>query len=162
MLAQGIQLEPCFESFHCTNPWRGMIYGMTARLNATDNAPIWQIWDTFAIENTTMLGWWEPDCPVQTGSADVVATVYTHWGAPGSAANTSLGRTLIAVANFDNQPHDVTLALNLTALGHAGATASGLTLRAPAIRHFQNASVHALGGGPLLVPASRGFLFLLA
>ena len=42
MLAQRIQWEPCFDSFSCTNPWRGMIYGMTARLNATDNAPIWQ------------------------------------------------------------------------------------------------------------------------
>ena len=121
---------------------------------------IGRVWDQFAIENATMLGWWEgPRCPVQTGSSDVVATVYTHFG--GASANLTLGRTLIAVANFDNKPRNIVLAANLTALGHAGANPDELSLRAPALRHFQNASMHRLGA-PLLVPPSRGFLFLLA
>ena len=137
-----------------------MIFGMTARTNATDNTPLWAIWDEFHIEAATMYGWWEgPDCPVRTGSSDVMATVYTHVDRPG-AANLSIGRTLIAVANFDNKDHAIDLSVNLTALGYSATSAASLQLRAPAIRHFQNASVHQLSNS-LLVPASRGFLFYL-
>ena len=163
MLGEGLQWEPCFQSYKCTNPWRGMVYGMTARANGTDNKPIWAIWDAFSIQNATMLGWWEGhNCPVSINSANdsVVATVYTHVGRSGpSSANLTLGRTLIAIANFDNQPQTVSLNVNLTALGHEARERQTL-MTAPAIRHFQNASTHVVGE-PLHVPASRGFLLLL-
>jgi len=31
-----------------------------------DPRPVWEIWDKFGIENSTMKGYWEKDCPLST------------------------------------------------------------------------------------------------
>jgi len=59
------------------NAWRGMIYGMTSRLPwAGDPRPIWKVWDEFGIQDSRMVGYWSPNCPVKTDHKDILATVY--------------------------------------------------------------------------------------
>ena len=59
------------------NPWRGMIFGMTSRLPwAGDPSPIWKVWDEFGIQDSRMVGYWSPNCPVKTDHKDVLATAY--------------------------------------------------------------------------------------
>jgi hypothetical protein len=43
------------------NPWRGMLFGMTARAfyggGAQSPTPIWKLWDQFGVQDATMIGW---------------------------------------------------------------------------------------------------------
>jgi len=57
------------------NRWRGMLFGMTARLpwESSGPRPVWKVWDEFGIGQARMLGWWEKECPVRTGREDVLA-----------------------------------------------------------------------------------------
>ena len=39
------------------NPWRGMVYGMTARYyQGADPKYIWSFWDEFGIQDAEMIG----------------------------------------------------------------------------------------------------------
>ena len=59
------------------NPWRGMVYGMTARYySGADPKHIWKFWDEFGIEDAEMIGYWVPSCPVKASHPQVLATVY--------------------------------------------------------------------------------------
>jgi len=63
------------------NPWRGALFGMTCRLGwaeRLDPKPVWRIWDIFGIADSTMIGWWSPDCPIKTSHRDILATVYAR------------------------------------------------------------------------------------
>ena len=52
------------------NQWRGMLYGMTARMPwRGDVGPLWRLWDEFGIAEARMIGYWEKDCPVRTEQA---------------------------------------------------------------------------------------------
>lgn len=63
------------------NPWRGMVYGMTDRLGWGGNPiGIWAFWDKFGIQDSKMVGYWDDDCPVNTGRDDILATVYLKEG----------------------------------------------------------------------------------
>ncbi len=65
------------------NPWRGMVYGMTARLPwAGDPTPLWKAWDEFGMAGTRMVGYWSPRSPVRTGNPEVLATVYLKEESP--------------------------------------------------------------------------------
>jgi hypothetical protein len=89
------------------NPWRGMVYGMTARLPwAGDPTPVWKIWDQFGMEGSRMIGYWSPECPVKTDNPNVLATVYLK-----------RGKVLIALASWDPQRVECALAIDWKALG---------------------------------------------
>ena len=76
------------------NPWRGMLYGMTNRLGWCGNPrPLWKLWDSFGIQEASMSGYWDPDCPVKTGRKDVLATAYVRDG-----------KTLVAIASWASAP----------------------------------------------------------
>jgi hypothetical protein len=69
------------------NTWRGMLYGMTARLPwAGDPRPIWELWDRFGISKSEMMGYWNEECPVKTNHKEVLATVYVRKGHSGLVA----------------------------------------------------------------------------
>jgi hypothetical protein len=87
------------------NQWRGMCFGMSCRLGwqqGGDPRALWRFWDDFGIEKTKMIGWWNPECPVQTGHEDIKATVF-------------LGedRLLVAVASWN--PEEVNIVLSADA-----------------------------------------------
>lgn len=136
------------------NPYRGMIYGMTGRLHASAPA-MWRFWDAFAIQDSEMLGYWTPRCPVKTNRNDVLATVYRK-----------AGKSLIALAHWPclepaNAPSgenvSVALTIDWPALGLAHDRAK---LAAPRIEHFQGAA-HFDVDAPITFPRGQGALLCL-
>jgi len=109
------------------NPWRGMIYGMTARhpWSWVSPLPVWKIWDEFGIADATMKGYWKKDCPVHTSHPDIYATAYVK-----------KGKTLISVASWADQVVQVRLIIDWKAIGIDENKAS---LIAPEIKDFQEA-----------------------
>jgi len=109
------------------NPWRGMVYGMTARYySGAEPKPIWTLWDDFGIAKAKMLGYWAPDCPVRTSDPNVLATAYVR-----------NGKTLISFASWNKSATKVKLTLDWKALGLDPAKA---TFSAPAVKGFQPAA----------------------
>jgi hypothetical protein len=131
------------------NRWRGMLFGMTARLPwpNSDPRPVWKLWDEFGIGEARMLGWWEKDSPVRTGREDVLATAYVK-----------PGRTLVALASWAPEKTDVRLQVDWKALG---LDASKARLVAPEIKDFQPAKSWRLDE-PITVEPKRGWLIYLA
>ena len=131
------------------NPWRGMVYGMTNRMPWSDNAdprPLWQLWDTFGMKGSTMLGYWSPRVPVKSGRDDVQATVYQR-----------AGRALVAIASWAPDTARVTLAIDWKALG---LDASHATVTAPSLRGLQDAHTFA-SGEPLTIAPGKGVIFII-
>ena len=130
---------------HGGNPWRGMLYGMDGRMHPS--APgLWKLWDAFGIQQAAMHGYWQPDCPVQTGREDVLATVYTR---PGKA--------LVALGSWSSETVRVKLAIDWAALG---IQPQGAALLAPEIPSFQPPARFA-PGEEIPVEAGRGWLLVL-
>jgi hypothetical protein len=129
------------------NPWRGMVFGMTARLPwAGDPRPVWRAWDDFGIADTRMIGWWVRSRPVRTGRDDVLATSYIK-----------PGRTMVALASWAQDSVAITLAIDWRALGIDSTRA---TITAPAIERFQPAAAFK-PGEPIPVPPGKGWLLVV-
>jgi hypothetical protein len=129
------------------NPWRGMVYGMTARLgHSGDPRALWKLWDEFGIESSRMEGYWVPSNPVKTGKKDVLATSYLKDGA-----------VLVAIASWAVETENVRLAVDWTALGIDPARA---VLTAPAIENFQEAATYKIDDEIPILPG-RGLLLML-
>jgi hypothetical protein len=130
------------------NPWRGMIYGMTARYyQGAEPKHIWKVWDDFGIQHARMRGYWDKACPVRTGRGDVLATAYVKPGA-----------TLIALASWAKEAVPCRLAFDWKALGLDANTAQ---LQAPAIPGFQPAA-HFSPSDPIPVDPAKGWLLLVS
>jgi hypothetical protein len=127
------------------NRWRGMLFGMTARLPwaNSDPRPVWKLWDEFGIGRARMMGWWEPDCPIRTGRADVLATAYVK-----------SGKTLVALASWAPEKTEVRLQADWKALG---LDASKARLVAPEVKDFQPAKTWRVDE-PITVEPKRGWL----
>jgi len=131
------------------NPWRGMLYGMTARLPwAGDPRPLWKFWDEFGIRDTKMIGYWSPNCPVRTGRPDVLATAYVKDGA-----------TLVAVASWAKKPVSFPLIIDWKALGLDPKRAR---MEAPGISEFQKEKSLPPGDFTVVVEPGLGRLFVLS
>jgi hypothetical protein len=130
------------------NPWRGMIYGMTNRLpwSGQNPARIWKVWDEFGIREARMIGYWSAECPVKTGSADVLATAYVREG-----------RVLVSLASWANAPVACRLRIDWKALAMNGQNAR---LRAPGIVDFQPEATFR-PGDPIPVEPGKGWLLIL-
>ncbi len=131
------------------NPWRGMIYGITNRLPWSANAdprPIWKLWDSFGIQQSEMIGYWSPNCPVKTNNEKVLATVYKKKGV-----------TLISIASWANDNTNVQLNINWELLGINPANA---VLYAPAVTNFQIEKTFA-PTDTIPVEKNKGWLLLL-
>jgi hypothetical protein len=130
------------------NPWRGMLYGMTARLPwAGDPRGIWKAWDEFGLEDASMVGYWSPTNPVRTDNPEVLATVYVRED-----------RALISLASWAGKDVRVKLMIDWEALG---LDPDRVVLTAPHIPDFQEAARF----GPqdsIPVAAGRGWLLILA
>jgi hypothetical protein len=130
------------------NAWRGMLYGMTARLPWAGNpAPLWDFWDEFGMEDTHMIGYWSPSCPIKTGHENILATTYIK-----------KDKVLISLASWAKEPVNCRLAIDWKALG---LKASKAQLEAYAIEGYQ---VSALFGpdDPIPVEPGRGWLLVLS
>jgi hypothetical protein len=129
------------------NPWRGMAFGMTARLPwAGDPRPLWRAWDDFGLTDSRMIGWWVRNRPVRTGRDDVLATTYR-----------TPGKAMVALASWARDTVTVTPAIDWRALGIDSARAA---IRAPAIDRFQPAATFR-PGEPIAVPPGKGWLLVV-
>jgi Family of unknown function (DUF6067) len=106
------------------NPWRGMVYGMTARYySGADPKPIWQFWDQFGISKAKMFGYWSHECPVKTSDPAILATAYVREG-----------KTMIALASWNPNPVQCQLKIDWKGLG---LDPSHATIVAPGVKGFQ-------------------------
>lgn len=129
------------------NPWRGMVFGMTARAPWSGNpAPLWKFWDNFGIQDAEMIGYWDPACPVTTNNEKAKATVYQK-----------NGKTLIAVANWEPTDLQVSLQIDWKKLGINPETA---ILSTDAIENFQPA-MKFKPGEPITLPGGKGYLLVV-
>ena len=128
------------------NPWRGMLYGMTGRSPRVDNGPLCNLWDSFGMQNSEMIGYWVKDNPVKTGSEKTLATVYSHMG----------DKALISLATWEDTDAKVKLSIDWAKLG---LDPSKVTLHAPAIENFQQETTWK-PGDEIVVPKGKGLLII--
>lgn len=131
------------------NRWRGLLYGMTARMpyGGNDPSPIWKVWDSFGIQESEMIGYWSPRCPVKTDRSDVLATAYVRGE-----------KALISIGSWASEDVSVTLSIDWFSLGIDPAS---VTLTAPEMRGFQQAARFE-PAAPIPVPKGKGWLLLLS
>ncbi len=129
------------------NPWRGLIYGMTARLPwAGDPRPLWKAWDEFGLTRAEMIGYWSPNCPVKTSQPQVLATIYRQ-----------KGQAMIALASWSDKPENCRLLVDWKKLG---LDPQKVTIEAPAIENFQPARTFK-PGEEIPVEPGQGWLLIL-
>ncbi|HET9065660.1 MAG TPA: glycoside hydrolase domain-containing protein [Gemmatimonadales bacterium] len=126
-------------------PWRGLVYGMTARLYGdVDPRPVWQMMDAFGIDQSRMMGYWLPTPPVTTGNDAVRATAYVRDN-----------RILVAIGSWSDQ--DETIALRLDPVLTKGWGAMRAT--APAVAGLQPGG--AVDLSRVVVPAKQGLFVVI-
>jgi hypothetical protein len=129
------------------NPWRGMVFGMTARAPwSGDPQPLWRAWDRFGMQGTRMIGWWVPQSPVKTGRDDILATVYSK---PGHA--------MVALASWASDTVQVSMTIDWRSLGIDPSRAH---IRAEAIDQFQPAAEFPVGAAIPVAP-KKGWLLIV-
>jgi len=106
------------------NKYRGMVYGMTSRLPwAGDPRSLWKIWDEFGMEESEMIGYWSPDCPISTDKPTVLATAYvTEDGC------------LVAIGSWAESTENIHLLVDWHRLG---INMENARVEAPYIKDFQ-------------------------
>jgi len=109
------------------NPFRGMLYGMTARCGWSQGGTstnIWRaVWEPFGIKDAKMYGYWHPECPVATECDEVKATAYINRD----------GDVLICLGSWFGYGIDVNVNIDKEALGITGS----YELYAPAIKEMK-------------------------
>ncbi len=131
------------------NRWRGMLYGMTSRIpyDGNDPSPIWKVWDEFKIQDSQMIGYWSPRCPVKTGSTNILATTYVGHD-----------RSLISIASWAASDEQIQLTFDWKALG---LDPNKAILTAPEIAGFQPAAQFK-PADPIPVAKGKGWLLYVA
>ena len=129
------------------NPWRGMLFGMTCRALYSGPSPsgIWRFWDEFGIQDASMIGWWNKDCPIRTGQKDILATVYQKEN-----------RCLVAIASWAEEMKQVRLETDWEKIG---IDSSKVRITAPEIEDFQKFSMFTAGEA-ISVQPGKGYLLL--
>ncbi len=146
----GIPFGLMSDMMYAGDTWRGLIFGMTARLGWAGNPhpqPIWKLWDDFGMAGCSMYGFWHSGNPVHTSNPSVPVTVYLKQGS-----------ALIVMANWSDADAGVTLDIDWGAIG---LTPSTVTLSAPDIEGVQESAILDVNSC-LTVPGNRGLILILA
>jgi hypothetical protein len=125
-----------------------MLYGMTSRLPWSGNpAALWKFWDDFGMEETEMIGYWSPSCPVKSDHDDILVTTYVK-----------KDKVLISLASWVKENTNCRLLIDWKALRLDPSKAQ---LIAPSIVDFQESAVF----GPedsIPVESGKGWLLVLS
>ena len=128
-------------------PWRGMVFGEVARLGwGGEPRPLWKAMDDFGMNGSEMTGFWDAACPVKTGNAEVLASVYRKDG-----------KALIALASWSAKDQNVRLAIDFKALGIDPTKA---TLTAMAMANLQPQTTYQISE-PITIAPGKGLLLTL-
>ncbi len=134
------------------NPWRGMIYGMTARYPWTtdgvkcDPGDIWRIWDEFGISGSKMIGYWDEHPVVKTTHPEVLATAYLKDD-----------KMLVSLASWADHPVNVKLVIDWK---KTGLDPEEMVFRAPWILNFQEEKQFTQNQS-ILVKPKKGWLIYI-
>lgn len=122
------------------NKYRGMVYGMTSRLPwAGDPRSLWKLWDDFGMEESEMIGYWSPDCPVNTGNSLIPATAYVREDG-----------CLVAIGSWEQVTKQVHLSVDWE---RVGIEMENAIVEAPYIKNFQEYQSFSPTG---LIPVEPG------
>jgi len=122
------------------NKYRGMVYGMTSRLPwAGDPRSLWKIWEEFGMEESEMIGYWSPDCPINTDKPTVLATAYVREDG-----------CLVAIGSWAESTEYIHLLVDWDRLG---INMENAHVEAPCIKDFQEHQSFSLNG---LIPVEPG------
>lgn len=134
---------------HGGNRWRGMIFGITNRLGWYGPTPeyIWNFWDKYNIQDKTMTGFWNDECPVTTNNKDMIATVYK-----------GKDSAIISVANWTKKPISGKLNIDFKSLG---LDESKVKMVMPAIKEFQDEKPYKTTD-TIDIEGGKGFLIVVS
>lgn len=135
------------------NQYRGMLFGSTGRFGCANPTPMWKFWDTFGIQHSDMIGFWEPEQPILVRDGDhdseeVFATSYII----------KSKKTLVAVASWASSNSSITLDIAWGTLGLAPSSVRRVT--APSIAGFQEPRSWHVGDAIEVAPG-KGWLLVL-
>ena len=129
------------------NPWRGMVYGITNRAGwGGDPTEIWNSWDQHHIREKQMIGYWDPENPVNSSNELVKATLYK-----------GPEECIIAVANWDKKDQRSTISIDWDQLGYDKSRCKFLI---PSIPGFQDEQSPA-SMESLKIPGGKGNLIVI-
>ena len=129
------------------NPWRGMVFGETARLGwSGDPRGLWKVWDEFGLQGSEWLPFFLGNCPVKTGHTNILATVYRK-----------RDRAFVALGSWAKETIEVALDVDWKALG---LNPSRAAFYAPAIAGVQPENGWRAGGTIPVAPGRGWFLVL--
>lgn len=97
------------------NLWIGMMYAMSSRNRGRKNIVsdgIYQVWDSFGIADSVMLGYWHSKNPFKTTDDDVLVTSYKKDG-----------EALVCICNFAEEEKEIFLICDQRLLGFTISTA---------------------------------------
>jgi len=131
-----------------SNPWRGMVYGITTRAGWTINPPteIWKFWDEYKLKDKTRRGYWEKDCPVNCNNPLIKASVYK-----------GADETIIALANWKDEDVETSIAVDWAKLK---IDPDEYEIYIPGIKDFQTEQTK-VSLDKIIIPARKGYLILL-
>jgi len=133
------------------NPWRGMVYGITARAGRkNDNPPseIWKFWDKHRIENKEMIGYWEHNNLVTCYNPMVKASVYK-----------GDDESIIAIANWTKVDQPVNVEVYFKKLGYDPANCEISIPEIPDYQTQKQSSSVALD--KMIMPGGKGYIILI-
>jgi hypothetical protein len=144
------------------NPYRGMIFAQTARAPQARPQAMWAVWDSFRIQESDMIGWWQPEAPVRIVATSVVGSSVNHSDESHGLYATSYvvpaKRTLVAIASWAVANVSFTLDVDWATLRLSAASVTHI--HAPAIAGVQRASTW-VRGSTLTVAPEQGILLVL-
>lgn len=132
------------------NPWRGMLYGMTARAAWSVKIHpkfMWQFWDAFGMQDCEMIGFWDDECPVTTDNPAVPVTVYL-----------GENKAAIAVASWVSADTVCNLVIDWQKLG-LDPTQCDIVI--PEIGGGYQSAQNVDLTQPLKIPAKKGYIITL-
>jgi len=132
----------------CGNSWRGMVYGMTSRLGwvGCDPSALWKVWDEFGIKDSKMIGYWDPNLPVECNNNNVKVTVYRR-----------ADKILIAYASWAKQDVQMKLEINWKELN---LDSGQVSIEAPSIQNFQEEHLYRSLDN-IMVPVGKGGIIII-
>ena len=93
------------------------------------NTPMarWKLWDDFGIQDSKMIGYWVPGCPVTVDVPGVRATIYVK-----------SDKAMISAANWSDKPAECKFNINWKAIG---LDPEKVRFRTPAMEGMQDEAV---------------------
>ena len=143
----GLPFGMMSEMLDGANPWRGMVFGETARLPwSGDPRELWKAWDEFGIQGTEFLPFFVTNNPVKVAAPGILASAFRR-----------KDRTIVALASWADKDIEARLDIDWKALGLDPRNAA---IYAPPIPGMQ-VQRSWLPGEAIRVAPKRGWFLVL-